>query len=167
MISDLGGPIRVRAHRRWAGRQEETMPIDPKEIATGKCFITAGEQVRRVLGTRGADVFYEVRSRAPGAVAWGPRKTVSILNFAATVEREVPFDVATTPPDEAATPTAPPQAPPAEAGPLQRPEPDPLADVRDFIDRALAAGTPQEKLTHLYGAAERLVQVIAALEQRP
>ena len=78
------------------------MPIDPKDIAAGKCFITAGEQVRRVLGTRGADVFYEVRSREPGEIAWGPKKTVSIANFAATVEGEVPFDVPTAPPPQRA-----------------------------------------------------------------
>jgi hypothetical protein len=137
------------------------MAIDPKDIEAGKCFITAGEQVRRVLGTRGADVFYEVRSRNAGGPPWGPKKTVSIANFAATVEREVTCEVAPAEEQSAAPPTHP-EAPTAD-DPVGG---DPILATRSLIDRALSANSREDRLGHLYAAADLLVQAIETLERR-
>lgn len=137
------------------------MAIDPREIAAGKCYITAGEQVRRVLGTRGADVFYEMRTRSMAPGSWGPRKTVSAANFAATVEREIPAEEADPPP--AANESEP---EPAPAAPLRiDPARDLIAEARDLIAAAVDLPDRAERLARLYAAADILVKAIETVEQ--
>jgi hypothetical protein len=129
------------------------MPIQPEDIVNGRCYATANGQVRQVLGSRGADVFYQARTLAMAVGTWGPRKTVSAANFAATVVGEVPCDSVPEPAEAAPEPAA---APPPAA--------DHLAEARAALGRAAEAGDPHDRLAQLYAAAEILVRAIEAEE---
>jgi hypothetical protein len=128
------------------------MPIQPEDIVSGRCYATANGQVRQVLGSRGADVFYQARTLAMAVGTWGPRKTVSAVNFAATVVGEVACDSV---PEPAA----------AEPVPEPAPAADHLAEARAVLGRAAEAADPHDRLAHLYAAAEILVKAIEDQEQ--
>jgi hypothetical protein len=132
------------------------MPIQPEDIVSGRCYATANGQVRQVLGSRGADVFYQARTLAMAVGTWGPRKTVSAVNFAATVVGEVACDAV---PEPAASEPVP--------EPVPEPEPaaDRLAEARAVLGRAAEAADPHDRLAHLYAAAEILVKAIEDQEQ--
>jgi len=128
------------------------MPIQPEDILSGRCYATANGQVRQVLGSRGADVFYQARTLAMAVGTWGPRKTVSAVNFAATVVGEVACDAVPEPAD-------------AEPAPEPEPAADHLAEARAVLGRAAEAADPHDRLAHLYAAAEILVKAIEDQEQ--
>jgi hypothetical protein len=128
------------------------MPIQPEDIVSGRCYATANGQVRQVLGSRWADVFYQARTLAMAVGTWGPRKTVSAVNFAATVVGEVACDSV---PEPAA----------AEPVPEPAPAADHLAEARAVLGRAAEAADPHDRLAHLYAAAEILVKAIEDQEQ--
>lgn len=136
------------------------MAIDPGEIAAGKCYITAGEQVRRVVGTRGADVLYEMRTRSMAPGSWGPKKTVSAINFAATVEREISAGEADPAPEPAAVPV------PVAAAPMPAdPTRDLIVEARDLLAAAASPSDRTDRLARLYTAADILVRAIEMVEQ--
>ena len=127
------------------------MPIQPEDIVSGRCYATANGQVRQVLGSRGADVFYQARTLAMAVGTWGPRKTVSAVNVAAVACDAVPEPAASEPVPE----------------PVPEPEPaaDRLAEARAVLGRAAEAADPHDRLAHLYAAAEILVKAIEDQEQ--
>ena len=134
------------------------MAIDPGEIAAGKCYITAGEQVRRVVGTRGADVLYEMRTRSMAPGSWGPKKTVSAVNFAATVEREISAGEADPVPEPVTPPAA---AVPSPSDPAR----DLILEARDLLGAAAGPSDRADRLASLYAAADILVRAIDMVEQ--
>ncbi len=66
------------------------MSVPPESITVGKCFVTSGNQVRRVLGIEASKVTYEARGSKMIKGKWPRRSTVELGRFAADVAREVP-----------------------------------------------------------------------------
>jgi len=63
-----------------------------REIAAGRCYLTALGQIRRVLRFGNGKVTYETRGRKATGGSWGEQNTVLDGRFARDVEREVPCD---------------------------------------------------------------------------
>ncbi len=66
------------------------MSIPPESIIPGKCFVTAGNQVRRVLSVGEGKVTYEARGAKMIKGKWPRRSTVELGRFASDVAKEVP-----------------------------------------------------------------------------
>jgi hypothetical protein len=66
------------------------MSVPPESITVGKCFVTPGNQVRRVLSVEAGKVTYEARGPKMIKGKWPSRSTVDMGRFAADVAREVP-----------------------------------------------------------------------------
>ncbi len=66
------------------------MTVPPESLAVGKCYVTPGNQVRRVLSVEAGKVTYEARGSKMIKGKWPRRSTVELGRFAADVAREVP-----------------------------------------------------------------------------
>jgi hypothetical protein len=66
------------------------MSVPPESIIAGKCFVTDGGQVRRVLSVEAAMVTYEARGPKMVKGKWPRRKTAELGRFATDVMKEVP-----------------------------------------------------------------------------
>ena len=66
------------------------MTVPPESITVGKCYVTPGNQVRRVLSVEAGKVAYEARGSKMIKGKWPRRSTVELGRFAADVAREVP-----------------------------------------------------------------------------
>jgi hypothetical protein len=64
--------------------------VPPESITPGKCFVTSGNQVRRVLGIEDGKVTYEARGSKMIKGKWPRRSMVELTRFAADVVKEVP-----------------------------------------------------------------------------
>jgi hypothetical protein len=66
------------------------MPISANEVAVGRCYSTALNQVRRVLKIENDEVTFEERSGTEFAGSSLMRTTVGIARFVHEVDRQVP-----------------------------------------------------------------------------
>ena len=66
------------------------MPVSPRIIDVGKCFITLSNQVRRVSKIENGMVFYATRN--PGGPWNDLEHSVFLAGFADQVDREEPCD---------------------------------------------------------------------------
>ena len=66
------------------------MPVPVENVTPGKCFVTPGNQVRRVLNVEAGKVTYEPRGSKMIRGKWPRRSTVELGRFAADVQKEVP-----------------------------------------------------------------------------
>lgn len=66
------------------------MAVPAETITVGKCFMTPGNQIRRVISVEAAKVTYEARGAKMIKGKWPRRSTVELGRFAADVVREVP-----------------------------------------------------------------------------
>ena len=64
------------------------MPVYPSSVAGGDCYITASNQVRKVIDIGDGKVKYVSRGKKVGP--WGSWETVDLDKFAAAVDRKVP-----------------------------------------------------------------------------
>jgi hypothetical protein len=67
------------------------MAISVGDIKEGKCYVTPGSQVRRVLEIKTDKVTYEARGKKAirRGYQWNPKQTVSAEKFATDVDKEV------------------------------------------------------------------------------
>jgi hypothetical protein len=68
------------------------MSVKAQTVVAGKCCVTKGKQVRRVLTVAGTDVTYESRGKKMVVGSWGSQTTVNRDKFAADVDHIVPCD---------------------------------------------------------------------------
>ncbi len=66
------------------------MPAPVESVTPDKCFVTSGNQVRRVLNVEAGKVTYEARGSKMIRGKWPRRSTVELGRFAADVMKEVP-----------------------------------------------------------------------------
>jgi hypothetical protein len=66
------------------------MSVPVESVTPGKCFVTPGNQVRRVLSVDARKVTYEGRGRKMLKGKWPWQATVELGRFAADVAKEVP-----------------------------------------------------------------------------
>jgi hypothetical protein len=68
------------------------MAVNARSLATGKCYAMSTTGIRRVLGIKGDQVTYEVRSEKAREPTWGSKGTVDVATFAEDADREVSAD---------------------------------------------------------------------------
>jgi hypothetical protein len=66
------------------------MAVPVESITSGQCFVTPGNQVRRVPSIECGKVTYEARGAKMKKGKCPRRSTVEIARFAADVQKEVP-----------------------------------------------------------------------------
>jgi hypothetical protein len=66
------------------------MPVAVESVIPGKCFVTLGHQVRRVLSVEDGVVTFEARGRKFIKGRWRNQYKGSVQTFAVAVAKEVP-----------------------------------------------------------------------------
>ena len=66
------------------------MSVPAESVTVGKCFLTDGGQVRRILSVEAGKVTYEARGSKMIKGKWPAQRKASVERFAADVAREVP-----------------------------------------------------------------------------
>ncbi|WP_375463329.1 hypothetical protein [uncultured Methylobacterium sp.] len=68
------------------------MPLTPKDLTAGSCYLAHDGQVRCIEVVTAKDVIYRPREGVPGRRSWTFSETVRIARFLAEADREVPCD---------------------------------------------------------------------------
>lgn len=68
------------------------MPLGPRDLTIGRCYLRRDRQVVSIEGLSARQVTYRPRQGTPGRRVWIFSEDVPLPRFLAEVEREVPCD---------------------------------------------------------------------------